>query len=223
ALEIVARTLGQITPRERPQPDRLPLDAPRFLVPQGSPEAKIELGRPGDPAGVMIAIPGADEWNTGAMAHMTIIARALQGTLNQRCTVDRSLAQRVFVQHAPGAGVPGSGLLAVWGICEPGLASLLADEINANLDRMIAEGPNAVELEAARAAALDELDQFFADTRYWARVLSDRTFRVRPLDEPRRLRELIEATPARIAGATLAGLAAQAPRIRIISTPPAPR
>jgi len=218
-LESVAETLGRLTPRQRPTPAPQAPDAPRMLRPVGDTTAVIEYGNPNDPAGVLVSIAGADDRDTQAMAHMAIQSRILRGAITQRATVDRSLAQRIIVVHSPGSGLPGSGLLNVWGFTEPGLTDILITEIGTQLDRVGSDGITAAEFTEARAAALAEMDSALANPRFWAHELSDRTFRARGFDDPQKLRQAIEAATAPEVAATLARFEALGERVRLKAQP----
>lgn len=120
----------------------------------------------------------------------------LVGRIPQQVREERGLAYAAHATAVAGAGLD-DGRLAIYVGTSPQTAHLAEDVVRGELERLLADGVSAAEIDSARAYLLGR-EPFRRETaRQWADLLSDATILGVPVDHPDWLRSVIqELTPA---------------------------
>ncbi len=225
ALELTARYIGSLPPRDRPGEQTF--CELRRLATRPVPGAYfLTAPSTGDQAVALVGLRGADPGDARSRLLLDLGARAIGSRLSAVCALRDQLAVSVSAQHIPAEAYPGDGLLYALASGDPERIELLASSMNRELADIISNGLRPDELATIRASALIELDQRLADPAFWASSLSDLTYHARSLDEMMSRRSAMEsATVEQVTEALAAHDSPRGPdgqRLTIVVTPTPP-
>jgi len=218
AIDLAATYLGSLPARERISGKTLRAHRlPRFRQPPYTLSRRIDT--PTAHAIVLVGAIGADDSHSSASLALDGASHVLSSRVNHEIRDEEGLAFSVGVRHDAGEGMPGTGLLSSWTYAPPEKAEDVADLIEEVFERCAEMGPTPVETASAKARMLSDLEERFASPRWWARTLSELTYRDRSVESLMNLPGRIEALDAEALHEALRQATRGDRRVRVIIGP----
>ncbi len=179
ALGPIAEALGATPERPQISPETF-LDARTLAKPEGPIQTTVHAPTPDGRVVVVAGFLGADVGQVREFRALWVVARILEERIVARVTRQGPPLTDLEATCAPGAALPGFGMVFAAASATPANADALAEAMQAEVERLAAEPPTAEEVRRAAAAMGRSVTQLNADPAYWAEVLA--TSRLRGLD-----------------------------------------
>ncbi|MEL6499095.1 MAG: insulinase family protein [Planctomycetota bacterium] len=182
AMDLVARYIGSLPPRERISDATL--DELRTIEhPVGPLEASesIETSTP-----VAIAITGSfgpDASNVRDTRLVRFATQILTTRMIKQIREQEQLVYSISAQAQPSTVHPGMGLIFAVGPTNPGNQARLAAKIDSMFSEFAENGPSSEEVEVARGQIFNTIAEDTEQPGWWTRQLSDATYRGKSMED----------------------------------------
>ena len=182
AMDLVARYIGSLPPRERISDATL--DELRTIThPKGPLEAAsyIETSTP-----VALAITGSfgpDASNVRDTRLISFATQILTTRMIKEIRENEQLVYSISAQSQPSTVYADMGMIFAAGPCNPGNETRLADKIDEMFTEFAENGPSGEEVEVARGQIFNKIKEDTEQPGWWTGQMNDATYRGASLDD----------------------------------------
>jgi zinc protease len=182
ALDLAARYLGALPPRERISTHTN--ESLRHLKrPAGPRMVEKTIDSPTKQAFVLSGFYGADESNLADARALSMAARILSSRMTREVREQAQLVYSIGAGSRAAVTYPGFGVFSASAPTDPAKVPALVDKLASMYEAFATNGPSEDEMIVARKQFANNYEQELREPAYWSGRLSQLTFRGRSLDD----------------------------------------
>lgn len=181
ALELTAKYLGSLPPRERVAPETH-ASIRKLARPAGPRVIEKSLRTPTPQAFVLSGFYGADETSVADVRALAMAARILSTRMVKEVREDAQLVYSIGAQSRPAGTYPGFGVFAASAPTDPAKVPALIEKLASMYAAFAGNGPTDEELEVAKKQMANTFEEQLREPGYWSGRLDQLTFRGASLD-----------------------------------------
>ncbi len=218
AVELVARYIGALPPRERVSPT-LYADLRKLQRPAGPREIKRTIRTETKQAFVMSSFYGPDETDVADVRAVAIATRILSTRMVKEIREDAQLVYSIGAGSRPGTTYPGFGLVSAASPTDPGKVPALVEKVAAMYAALAKDGVTEDELDVAKKQTANTLDEQMREPGFWLGRMARMTIRGTNFDDVVHAPEAYQALTADAVRAAFAKYYSPDRSIIVIVTP----
>lgn len=203
ALDLAARYLGALPPRERVSENSY-ADLRALERPRGSRSISKDIKTETAQAYVMSAFYGADQKNVHDTRAMALAARILSTRMVREVREEAQLVYSIGATSRAASTYPGFGVFSAAAPTEPSKADALVRKLEEMFTAFAAAGPTEEELAVAKLQFATTFQQEVREPGFWLSRLQQLTFRGADLDDILAQDEAIQSMTAEDVRSTFA-------------------
>ena len=182
ALDLAAKYLGALPPRDRVGPDTY-RSLRTMQRPKGPRVFEQTVATETPKASVFSGFYGADESNLADARALSMAARIMSTRMTKEIREEDQLVYSMGASSRPGTTYPGFGVFFATSSTAPEKAAALAAKIPAMYEVFAKGGPTEEEMQVAKKQRANDFEEQMRTPQFWAGVMSEMTFRGAKLDD----------------------------------------